>query len=187
MKTFKTFMCSKSRNGYEVWYGVIGFVGIIAAVGFGTALLFCSHSEMGHPWYQHFRIILFYIIFAFIWFPFNLIAQYKTESPKGTEDSVKLKYKQFIDMYNVNPSRWTIWVDYDHYFLHYTSDTGENFYIRFNFFDWIRFKNFQMKREKYKNLEKKNTTTVKMLESVQRDIQRKYNEANETIKKVSSN
>ena len=187
MKTFKTFMCSRSRNGYEVWYGSMMFGAVLAAVGFGTALLFCSHSEMGHPWYQHFRIFLPLIVIASIWFLIEFITQYKIESPKGTEDSVKLSYKQFIDMYNVNPSRWGIWVEFDKYFLHYTSDINEKFYIRFNFFDWIRFKNFQMKREKHKDLEKQNTTTVKMLESVQRDIERKYEEANEIIKKVSSN
>lgn len=187
MKTFKTFMCSKSRNGYEVWHGAITLGGIFAAAGTGIAIVFCPHSEAGHPWYQHFMIMLPWAIITFIWFSFELISQYKIESPKGTEDSVKLSYKQFIDMYNVNPSRWTIWVEFDKYFLRYVSDTDEVFYIRFNFFDWIRFKNFQMKEEKYKNLEKRNTTTVKMLESVQRDIERKYEEANETIKKVSSN
>ena len=187
MKTFKTFMCSRSRNGYEVWYASMIFGGIIAAVGFGLAILCCPHSEIGHPWYQHFRIMLFYAIIASIWFLIEFITQYKIESPKNTEDSVKLSYKQFIDMYNVNPSRWAIWVEFDKYFLRYLSDTDEVFYIRFNFFNWIRFKNFQMKEEKYKNLEKRNTTTVKMLESVQRDIERKYEEANEVIKKVSSN
>lgn len=187
MKTFRTFMCSKSRNRYESWRLSTTFGDILAATLTSLAIVFCPHSEMEHPWYQHFRIMLFWIIIASIWFLFEFITQYETENPKGTEDSVKLSYKQFIDMYNVNPSRWSIWVEFDKYFLCYVSDTDERFYIRFNFFDWIRFKNFQMKKEKHKSLEKRNTTTVKMLESVQRDIERKYEEANETIKKVSSN
>lgn len=187
MKTFRTFMCSKSRNRCETWCWAMSAGGSSAVIATILAIVFCSHSEAGHPWYQHFIIILVYAAFAFIWFPLELIVYYKTERPKGTEDSVKLSYKQFIDMYNVNPSRWSIWVDFDHYFLRYVSDMDECFYIRFNFFDWIKFKNFQIKKEKHKDLEARNSTTVKMLESVQRDIERKYEEANEVIKKVSSN
>ena len=105
---------------------------------------------------------------------------------KANNNSVKMKFNHFKDVYSVNPNRWYmhkgfLLYEYTHDYWHSTS-----YIVTFSYFDWLKFRLWQ-KADKYnKHLEAKrkkkeasNERMAEMLKYIQADINKAYEKINQ--------
>lgn len=156
----------------------------------------CTHngfwghfSPMGYPPIgMAIVLIVCRIIEYFVYLPENAKSY-----DKSWNEEIKMTFRQFQDIYNINPDKWSIkdntyiiysyYADYDGNVIEkqtWHSRTIKNA-IYFNFIDWFRFVNWlkqkdrREKREEALDKQKKsNEAVAKMLLAVQKDIDKVY-------------
>lgn len=156
----------------------------------------CTHNgfwgHFGPMGYTPISIVIVFIICRIIEYSIYLPKKAKSWNKEWNEE-IKMTFRQFQDIYNINPDKWSIkdntyivytyYTDYDGNVLEnqtWHSRTVKNA-IYFNFIDWFRFVNWlkqkdrREKREEALDKQKKsNEAVAKMLLSVQKDIDKAY-------------
>lgn len=175
----------KSRKNFWVtWFIVWGIVIAFFLMINALAYFCCENPDCNHNFIvtkitsQIFicTTVIFAIIFHFInYFGMN----------KANNNSVKMKFNHFKDVYSVNPDRWYmhrgfLLYEYAHDYWH-----SNSYIVTFSYFDWLKFLLWQ-KADKYsKHLESKrkkkeasNERMAEMLKYIQADINEAYEKIN---------
>ena len=99
----------------------------------------------------YFFILIFYYIFNgfLLWYP-----------------SPKIKFKQFVSFYNINPDRWDLNEDA----VRCEINDYEYVALHFNLFDYYRYKKWRKKINKNSISIKNNEDLSKVIEVVKKDI-----------------
>ena len=179
----KMNISKNSSDFYESYFAVL--VGIEMAVGvLAAAFLFIHVIDpdcTGHHWYFHLRWML-YTFLGWVVFWFVPILYHYFDERCTFPNSAKISFKHYKAMKNIAPSNWTFNGSYYLYKGH-----GEHIFINFSFFGWVCVKISEICQHKMKKKEISNVYMESLLEAFQKDINKAYDEANDTIKKVSSN
>lgn len=175
---------SKNSDDFYTVYCAIGFgaevfVGILAL--FFLFIHVLDPECTGHHWYFHFRWML-YVFLGWVAFWFVPILYHYFDEYCNFPNSAKISFKHYKAMKNIAPSNWTFDGSYYLYKGH-----GERIFINFSFFGWVCVKISEICQHNTKKKEISNVYMESLLEALQKDINEAYEEANETIKKVSSN
>lgn len=105
------------------------------------------------------------------------------------DSSVKIKFNNFYDWYNINSKRWILEDNYVKIETGRTSRFGyttEHYKIcYFSFRDWKKYKKFKKNLKKKNKAKSYNETMIKILEAVQQDIDALRNQSNQEIKEAS--
>lgn len=179
----KMNISKSSSDFYEGYFAVL--LSIEMAVGvLAAAFLFIHVIDpdcTGHHWYFHLRWVL-YTFLGWVVFWFVPILYHYFDERCTFPNSAKISFKHYKAMKNIAPSNWTFDGSYYLYKGH-----GERIFINFSFFGWVCVKISEICQHKMKKKEISNVYMESLLEAFQKDINKAYNEANDTIKKVSSN
>lgn len=173
---------SKKSDDFYTAYFAIGlgaemFVGILALFFLGIHVL--DPECTGHHWYFHFRWML-YVFLGWVAFWFVPILYHYFDEYCNFPNSAKISFKHYKAMKNIAPSNWTFDGSYYLYKGH-----GERIFINFSFFGWVRVKINEICQHNMKQKEISNDYMKSLLEAFQKDINKAYEEANDTIKKVN--
>lgn len=173
---------SKNSDDFYVCYCAVGFG---AELFFGILSLFflvghvLSTDCTCHHWYFHFRWML-YVFLGWVVFLFVPILYHYFDERCTFPNSAKISFKHYKAMKNIAPSNWTFDGSYYLYKGH-----GERIFINFSFFGWVCVKISEICQHKMKQKEISNVYMESLLEAFQKDINKAYEEANDTIKKVN--
>ena len=198
-----------SRSG--AWKMIIGFYlltfGICCLVGAlcnGTED--CTHNgfwgHFGPMDYAPIGIAIVFIGFRIIEYFIHLPKNAKSWNKEWNEE-IKMTFRQFQDIYNINPDKWSVkdntyiiytyYTDYDGNIIEnktWHSRTIKNA-IYFNFFDWFRFVGWLKQKDRHEKREEKldkqkksNEAIAKMLLAVQQDINKAYEKLAEPDEKI---
>lgn len=127
-----------------------------------------------------------------------IICDYRTENPR---DGVKMNYTAFRDTYHLNTGAWILPDEHYRYssftqsHLRYVVEPKEYwrsvdiYGIRFSFIDWIKFRYWLIchdfdvaHKARVKKAEQDTEKLVQILEAMQRDVNKAYQEAEKFIK-----
>lgn len=91
-----------------------------------------------------------------------------TWSDSRSSSYLKIKFKQFLTMYRINPDKW--WLQWDGSVIY--EDDAENIYQQFYFspIDFLRYKFFYKKKKKSKKKNNNDKKWEKVVISWQKDI-----------------
>lgn len=147
---------------------------------------------------NHWGLVIWSIKAAIIGYIIPIICDYRTENPR---DGVKMNYTAFRDTYHLNSEAWVLPNEHFRYssftqpHLRYVVEPKERwrgadvFGIRFSFVDWIKFRywlichDFDMaKKARVEKAEQDTEKLVRILEAMQRDVNKAYHEAEKFIK-----
>ena len=173
---------SKNSDDFYTVYCAIGFgaevfVGIIAL--FFLFIHILSPDCKDHHWYFHLRWML-YIFIGWVVFLFVPILYHYFDERCTFSNSAKISFKHYKAMKNIAPSNWTFDGSYYLYKGH-----GERIFINFSFFGWVCVKISEICQHNIEQKEISNVYMESLLEAFQKDINKAYEEANDTIKKVN--
>lgn len=173
---------SKNSDDFYTVYCAIGFgaevfVGIIAL--FFLFIHILSPDCKDHHWYFHLRWML-YIFIGWVVFLFVPILYHYFDERCTFSNSAKISFKHYKAMKNIAPSNWTFDGSYYLYKGH-----GERIFINFSFFGWVCVKISEICQHNMEQKEISNVYMESLLEAFQKDINKAYEEANDTIKKVN--
>jgi hypothetical protein len=164
--------------------------------------LFCSGGEVSDCGIctangNHWGLMIWSIKVALIGYIIPIICDYRIENPK---EIVKMNYTAFRDTYHLNPKAWILpneseYGAFSKPYLRYVIEHKEywrskdTYGIRFSFIDWIKFRYwlichaFDVAREaRVEKAEQDTERLVQILESMQRDVNRAYHEAEKFMK-----
>jgi hypothetical protein len=108
---------------------------------------------------------------------------------KASDDSVRMKFKHFKDIYYINTDSWQLHNGKLLYYGRTNNLRTKSYHVTFSYFDWIKFLlwdaandyNDYTKRKREKQ-EQHNVRIAEMLECIQLDI----NEAYDKIKNIDN-
>lgn len=165
--------------------------------------LFCSGGEVSDCGIctangNHWGLMIWSIKIAIIGYIIPIICDYHIENPK---EMIKMNYTAFRDTYHLNPAAWVLPNEHFRYssftqpHLRYVVEPKEYwrsadvYGIRFSFIDWIKFRYwlichaFDVAHEaRVEKAEQDTERLVQILESMQRDVNRAYHEAEKFMK-----
>lgn len=177
----KMNISKNSSDFYDIYLAVL--IGAEMAVGMFAAIFLFIHFVdpdcKDHHWYFHLRWML-YVFIGWVVFWFIPILHHYFDEHCDYPNSAKISFKHYKAMKNIAPSNWTFNGSYYLYNGH-----GECIFINFSFFGWVLVKISEINQHKTKQKEISNAYMESLLEAFQKDINKAYNEANETIKKVN--
>lgn len=165
-----------------VWGIVIAFILIINTFSY----FLCDGSDCNHR-FLGFKIIsqIFVLVTAIIYIICNFI-DYVAINVTNNE-SVRMKFSHFKDVYYINPDRWDIsyWSWENKYSRLRYCNRGRIYYVTFSYFDWLKFLLWR-KRRKYEEMlknaraveEANNERLAEMLKYIQKDINEAYEKIN---------
>jgi hypothetical protein len=195
IKESRSYIWKMTLGLYLLTFGICCLVGAMCN---GTED--CVHngfwghfSPMGYP---PISMAIIFIVYRIIEYSVHLPKKAKSWN-KSWDEEIKMTFRQFQDIYNINPDKWSI---KDNTYIIYTYcidkdgkvvDKPLNHYlawsreiknaIYFNFIDWFRYVNWlkqndrREKREEALDKQKKsNEAIAKMLLAVQYDIDKVY-------------
>ena len=173
---------SKNSDDFYTVYCAIGFGAEVLVGIFALFFLFIHIIDpecTGHHWYFHFRWML-YIFIGWVVFLFVPILYHYFDERCTFPNSAKISFKHYKAMKNIAPSNWTFDGSYYLYKGH-----GECIFINFSFFGWVCVKISEICQHNMEQKEISNVYMESLLEAFQKDINKAYEEANDTIKKVN--
>ena len=182
----------KNRKDFWFWWLIVW--GIVIAFLFGInaiAYFACENPECNHLFFGFKIVSQIFILTTVIAYVICHFIDYARMN-KADDESVRMKFDHFKDVYCVNPSRWGITPDYwseNFGRLRYRNGKDywheECYYVTFTYFDWLKFlfwNKFRKYEEKLKRkIEKKqeaNERLAEMLRYVQNDINEAYEKIN---------
>ena len=121
-------------------------------------------------------IILFAVLFHTVHFLIDNV-----DEDKHSSGSVVLKFKTFKKYYRINPDRYNLGEN----FVIVNSEDGVICYIRFGYFDRIKYRLFVNRIANSARDRQTREYTIDLLEAVQSDIDRKRKEAKECMEKAN--
>lgn len=129
-------------------------------------------------------IMLFCVCYIIYIFLRNFCTDYE-------QNAIKLTFKSFYSLYQVNPNRWKIYTEYPEYYKKYNelyaiyADTQP---IKFNAIDGAKYRRFVKKRLKKEFQEQDIYRTQELINSVKQDIEtfeeRNKKETQEKLEKL---
>ena len=126
-----------------------------------------------------FAAFLFALLFALFHTVIFLIDN--VDEDKHSSGSVVLKFKTFKKYYRINPDRYNLREN----FVIVNSEDGVICYIRFGYFDRIKYRLFANRIANSARDRQTRAYTIDLLEAVQSDIDRKRKESKECIEKAN--
>lgn len=96
------------------------------------------------------------------------------------KDTPRISFKLFKEMYQLNPKKWSMYENY--LFVNYADNTSHR--VDFNsFIDWLRYGRFRIKVRENKNKQTRYNAEVKLVNELQKEIDRYQKENIEEIKR----
>ena len=123
-------------------------------------------------------VALFALIIVFI--ILNIIDHYDTYYTINPKTAIRLKYKNFVDFYSINPDKWELFKNYCAYKL----NDDEGYLICFNYFDKLRYNQWLNESLLREQDERKSESTRILLRDIQKDIQKKREQTQAEIHKA---
>lgn len=176
----------KNRKDFWVPWLIIWGIVIAFFLGMNALAYFCCDGPDCNHRFLVFKIAsqIFILATAITWIICHFIDY--AGMNKGDDDTVRMKFNHFKDVYYVNPNRWNAtYKNYDIFRLRYRN--GENYwrqdsyYVTFSYFDWLKFLLWKKTRnyEEHLNLKRKkeeesNKRMAEMLKYIQKDIDEAY-------------
>ena len=191
----------KITRDYTIVAGISVFFCFLLCV---LIKLFCAGGEASSDCEicaanrNHWGLMVWFIKAAIPGYIIPIICDYFTETP---ENGVKMNYTAFRDTYHINPEAWVLPNEHFRYssftqpHLRYVVAPKNSWYspdvygIRFSFVDWIKFRywlichTFDMaKKARVEKAEQDTEKLVRILEAMQRDVNKAYQEAEKFVK-----
>lgn len=96
------------------------------------------------------------------------------------KDTPRISFKLFKEMYQLNPEKWSMYENY----LYVNYDDNASHRVDFNnFIDWLRYGRFRIKVRENKNKQTRYNAEVKLVNELQKEIDRYQKENIEEIKR----
>lgn len=161
---------------WSVCYGIaLGFTLIMCTITY----FFCESPECNHNFLMVKIITQLFIASTAIAYAIFNFTDYVSLN-KVNDDSVRMKFNHFKDIYYVNPDRWymrqcRLYYKYDtqHYYHCY--------YVTFSYLDWLKFLVWKKRKDyndkinlKKEEQEQHDIRMAQMLKCVQKDINETY-------------
>ena len=177
-----------SNRHPDVFYPSILCI-VIASLTHCICASFCMTENCGHGvWLVRIVIAIFIILNISLF-----IHDYYKDNPS---DHVRMKFKHFVDIYNINPDRWIVHGYGKSYLIHVGrkekwTDT-EHTKISFSFIDWLRYKSWYKNRIKVAARQKvfdanreKDEKLAHIIKLAQNDINKAYEKMAAPDEKIS--
>lgn len=133
-------------------------------------------------------------VIAFIGYFISRMSQYLNSIKEG---SVRITYKQFLNMFFISPKKWEF--NYcKKYFIYFKEKNERNYWeepfesipVSFRFLDYYRairyYKNYEENKKNKMEKEKSNTNYQLLLEGVLKDAKKLQEQSNQEIKQAAS-
>lgn len=180
----------KNRKDFWVPWFIIWGIFIGAFLLFGTIAYFCCDNPDCNHRFLMVKITsqIFICTTAILAIIFHFINYFGMN--KANNNSVKMKFRNFKDVYYVNPKRWCIYKGFLLYRYKYDYWHEDSYRVTFSYFDWLKFRIWLNADEYNKNLEAKrkkkeasNERMAEMLKYIQADINKAYEKINQEEEK----
>ena len=189
----------KATKNYTIGASILVFFCFLLCA---LVKLFCAGGEVSDCGIcavngNHWGLMIWSIKGAVVGYIIPIICDYFTETP---ENGVKMNYTAFRDTYHLNPEAWILPNEFKHGalsrpHLRYAVAPKNPWYsadvygIRFSFVDWIKFRYWLIchafdiaKKARVEKAEQDTEKLVRILEAMQRDVNKAYQEAEKFIK-----
>lgn len=93
-----------------------------------------------------------------------------------SRDYIRMKFKTFLSFYVINPDRWRLYCDYIEYRPNNTS-------FGFNLIDWVRYKIWKMRLNKWQTKQEHLKKYQYTLELIKKDLEQFTRENDEMMKR----
>lgn len=169
----------------HIWLTLIGFVFFPIFVLLIFIIFICNKDQNGLADLSIpviFSPFFCYVVYLFIYRKIDkyLEANFGKYNTFGCPVYVKMKFSNWIDIFNLNPDRWSfpqiVLEDYETHVIavEYENNT-KRIFIYFNFLDWLRFKHWYKhtyrSQVKFKQEQIQNKEEVKILETILQNAQ----------------